>query len=72
LDGTVRPQLQPQRPGRDLRELGKPSAWPTFLVTFFGTLVFAPLGFLGLIPAIRHAEMARQRGYSQAPYWLAG
>jgi hypothetical protein len=52
--------------------LGKLSAWPTFLVTFFGTLVFPPLfGFLGLIPVIRHAGMARQRGYSQVPYWLA-
>ena len=59
-----------QGPG-DPYGLGQPSAWPTFLVTFFGALVFAPLGFLGLIPAIRHAGMAHQRGYSQVPYWLA-
>lgn len=43
--------------------LGKPSNWPTFLVTFF-------FGIFGLIPAIRHATMARERGYSQASYWV--
>lgn len=40
----------------------RPSYFPTLIVTFFG-------GVLGLIPAIRHSQMAKARGYSQSRYW---
>lgn len=44
--------------------LGSPSLVPTILVTIF-------FGVFGLIPAVRHSKMARERGYKGAKYWTA-
>lgn len=44
--------------------LGRPSYAPTILVSFF-------FGLFGLIPAVRHSRMARERGYSERGYWWA-
>ncbi len=40
----------------------QPSYIPTVLVTLF-------FGIFGLIPAVRHSQMAKSRGYSQKGYW---
>lgn len=40
----------------------QPSYIPTVLITLF-------LGIFGLIPAVRHSQMAKSRGYSQNGYW---
>ena len=40
----------------------QPSYIPTVLVTLF-------FGIFGLIPAVRHSQMAKSRGYSQNGYW---
>lgn len=40
----------------------QPSYIPTVLVTIL-------LSIFGLIPAIRHSQMAKARGYSQNGYW---
>ena len=50
--------------GRNSRSriYGQPSLIPTFVVT----LLF---GAFGLIPAMRHSHMARERGYSTRGYW---
>ena len=42
----------------------RPSFAPTVLVTIF-------FGIFGLIPALRHSHMARERGYSTSGYWWA-
>lgn len=44
--------------------LGQPSYAPTVLVSLF-------FGLFGLIPAVRHSRMARERGYSERGYWWA-
>jgi cyclophilin family peptidyl-prolyl cis-trans isomerase len=44
--------------------LGEPSLVPTVLITVF-------FGLFGLIPALLHSKMARERGYSGRPYWWA-
>jgi hypothetical protein len=44
----------------NLRE--RPSYLPTIVVTLF-------LGIFGLIPALRHSRMARDRGLTTAGYW---
>lgn len=40
----------------------RPSYTPTILVSIF-------FGVFGLIPAIRHSRMARERGYTTSGYW---
>jgi hypothetical protein len=42
----------------------RPSYVPTILVTLF-------FGLFGLIPAILHARMARERGYETSGYWIS-
>ena len=41
---------------------GQPSYIPTVLITLF-------LAIFGVIPAVRHSQMAKSRGYSQNGYW---
>lgn len=40
----------------------RPSYTPTIVVSMF-------LGVFGLLPALRHSRMARERGYSTSGYW---
>ncbi len=52
-------------PAADVAPLeGRPSYVPTLLVSLLG-------GLFGLIPAVRHSTMARQRGYRTSGYWWA-
>ena len=50
--------IQPSRP------LERPSYLPTVLISLF-------FSAFGLIPALRHSKMAKERGYSQRGYWWA-
>ena len=51
------------------RDLGGTSTWrerPSYTPTIVVTMLF---GVFGLIPAVRHSRMARERGYSASGYW---
>jgi hypothetical protein len=49
--------------GGGYNQAERPSYVPTALVTFF-------FGLFGLIPAVRHSRMARERGYPDSGYWV--